>query len=117
MMIYTSGIINDKAQRESLEVMQVYSMCVIVMISFISILLQENKMNLVCEKIQLKEGERMLDIGCGWGTLLAHAAKKYGAKVTGVTLAREQTEFGNERAREVCVSVLLNYESCLFNHN
>jgi len=42
----------------------------------------------------------MLDIGCGWGTLAAFAAKYYGADVTAVTLAREQVEFGNARAKE-----------------
>jgi cyclopropane fatty-acyl-phospholipid synthase-like methyltransferase len=83
MMIYTSGIITNPDERQTLEDMQL------------------NKMNLICEKIQLKEGEKMLDIGCGWGTLLAHAAKKYGANVTGVTLAREQTQFGLQRAKDV----------------
>jgi sphingolipid C9-methyltransferase len=58
---------------------------------------QDNKMNRVCQKLQLQAGERMLDIGCGWGTLALHAAKHYGADTTGVTIAERQTEFGNAR--------------------
>jgi cyclopropane fatty-acyl-phospholipid synthase-like methyltransferase len=61
---------------------------------------QDNKLNLVCQKIQLQPGERMLDIGCGWGTLAAHAAKYYGADTTGVTIAERQAEFGNQRAKD-----------------
>lgn len=58
---------------------------------------QDNKMNLVCRKLQLDAGERLLDIGCGWGTLARHAAKYYGVDATGVTISKNQTEFGNER--------------------
>lgn len=58
---------------------------------------QDNKMNLVCQKLQLEPGDRVLDIGCGWGTLVAHAAKHYGCDVTGVTLAKEQTAYANRR--------------------
>jgi sphingolipid C9-methyltransferase len=61
---------------------------------------QDNKMNLVCKKLDLKPGERMLDIGCGWGTLACHAAKHYGVDATGITIGKNQTEFGNNRARE-----------------
>lgn len=61
---------------------------------------QDNKLSLACEKLQLKPGERILDIGCGWGTFVAHAAKYFGADATGVTLAKEQTEFGMNRIKE-----------------
>ncbi len=61
---------------------------------------QDNKMHLVCKKLQLEPGERLLDIGCGWGTLVSHAAKHYGVDATGVTIAERQTEFGNQRARD-----------------
>ncbi|WVR03754.1 hypothetical protein IAU60_000749 [Kwoniella sp. DSM 27419] len=81
-MIYTSGVISDINRQETLEE------------------LQDNKLKMVCEKLDLKEGDKMLDIGCGWGTLAAHAGKNYGVDVTGVTLARNQTQFGNERLRE-----------------
>jgi cyclopropane fatty-acyl-phospholipid synthase-like methyltransferase len=50
---------------------------------------QKNKMDRVCKKLQLKPGQRFLDIGCGWGTLTRHAAKYFGAQSTGVTLSKE----------------------------
>ena len=50
---------------------------------------QTNKLNMLCEKVGLKKGMRFLDIGCGWGTLVRHAASKFGAKATGVTLSKE----------------------------
>ncbi|KAL1690421.1 S-adenosyl-L-methionine-dependent methyltransferase [Schizophyllum commune] len=78
-MIYTSGVIRDPTRKETLEE------------------LQDNKLQLVCEKLGLKPGETLLDIGCGWGTLTAYAAKNYGVDATGVTLAREQAAFGTER--------------------
>jgi len=58
---------------------------------------QDNKLNLVCQKLQLQPNETLLDIGCGWGTLARHAAKHYGVDSTGVTLAQNQTEYGNQR--------------------
>lgn len=61
---------------------------------------QDNKMHLVCRKLQLERGERMLDIGCGWGTLARHAAREYGVDATGVTISKNQAEFGNSRIRE-----------------
>ena len=47
---------------------------------------QENKLNMLCNKVHLKKGDKFLDIGCGWGTLVRHAAQKFGAKARGVTL-------------------------------
>jgi cyclopropane fatty-acyl-phospholipid synthase-like methyltransferase len=64
---------------------------------------QDNKMNLVCKKLQLEPGERLLDIGCGWGTLVRHAAVNYGVDATGVTIAERQTEFGNGRITQAGV--------------
>ena len=64
---------------------------------------QDNKMNLVCRKLQLEPGERLLDIGCGWGTLVRHAALNYGVDATGVTIAERQTEFGNARIKQAGV--------------
>jgi cyclopropane fatty-acyl-phospholipid synthase-like methyltransferase len=58
---------------------------------------QDNKMNLSCRKLNLQPGERYLDIGCGWGTLVRHAAKHYGVDATGVTISENQTEYGNRR--------------------
>jgi sphingolipid C9-methyltransferase len=76
-MIYTSGVFRDES--ESLEEAQ------------------RNKMNLVCQKLRLAAGQSLLDIGCGWGTLVAHAAREFGANATGVTLAQTGAAFGNAR--------------------
>ena len=65
---------------------------------------QRRKLEVVAKKIQLKSGERLLDIGCGWGTLVAHMAKEHGADATGVTLATRQAEFGTERIAKYGVS-------------
>ena len=51
---------------------------------------QINKLDMICRKLQLKKGERMLDIGCGWGALICHAAKHYGVVAHGITLSEEQ---------------------------
>jgi len=61
---------------------------------------QDQKMRLVCEKMQLQQGERYLDIGCGWGTLVATAAKNYGVDATGITIAEKGAAFGKERIAE-----------------
>ncbi|MHB8874948.1 MAG: class I SAM-dependent methyltransferase, partial [Myxococcaceae bacterium] len=58
---------------------------------------QRQKLDYVAHKMQLKPGERLLDIGCGWGTLVAHMAEKYGVDATGVTISKNQTEFGEKR--------------------
>jgi len=60
--------------------------------------LQYQKIDLVCQKIQLKKGERLLDIGCGWGSLVLQATKNYGAQATGVTLSSEQVKWAEEVA-------------------
>jgi len=65
---------------------------------------QDNKLNLVLKKLQLEPGERLLDIGCGWGTLARHAAQHFGADATGVTIAEEQTKFGNGRIEQAGLS-------------
>eukprot|EP01060_Flectonema_neradi_P014536 TRINITY_DN2117_c0_g2_i1.p1 TRINITY_DN2117_c0_g2~~TRINITY_DN2117_c0_g2_i1.p1 ORF type:complete len:460 (+),score=114.01 TRINITY_DN2117_c0_g2_i1:51-1382(+) len=65
---------------------------------------QENKMDLICDKVQLKEGETFLDIGCGWGTLARHAAQKYGAKSTGVTLSEEGAAWCNEQNEKLGIT-------------
>lgn len=54
---------------------------------------QRNKFDYVCRKLRLKPGERLLDMGCGWGGLMFHAAQNYGAIVYGVTLAEQQYDF------------------------
>jgi cyclopropane-fatty-acyl-phospholipid synthase len=59
---------------------------------------QEAKLDLVCKKIGLRPGMRVLEFGCGWGSFASYAAEKYGANVVGVTISREQLTF----AQEVC---------------
>ncbi|WP_370037612.1 class I SAM-dependent methyltransferase [Nocardioides sp.] len=61
---------------------------------------QRAKLDLVCTKLGLEPGMRMLDVGCGWGSLTLHAAEHYGAQVTGVTIAAEQKRFIDARIAE-----------------
>jgi cyclopropane-fatty-acyl-phospholipid synthase len=61
---------------------------------------QRAKLDLVCRKLALGPGDRLLDIGCGWGSLLLHAAEHYGVVATGVTLSVRQHEFVRARAAE-----------------
>ncbi|MER5929682.1 cyclopropane-fatty-acyl-phospholipid synthase family protein [Streptomyces sp. NPDC002054] len=61
---------------------------------------QHDKLDLVCRKLALAEGDRLLDVGCGWGSMALHAARAYGAKVTGVTLSREQALYARKRVAE-----------------
>lgn len=65
------------------------------------------KLDLVCRKIGLKKGDRVLDIGCGWGSFMIFAAEKYGAHVTGLTVSKEQVALGRARARNLPVEFLL----------
>ena len=58
---------------------------------------QVDKLDMICRKLRLKPGERFLDIGCGWGALLCHAAKNYGVKAHGVTLSKEQLAYAEAR--------------------
>ncbi|TDC73290.1 SAM-dependent methyltransferase [Streptomyces hainanensis] len=58
---------------------------------------QAAKLDLICRKLDLREGQRLLDVGCGWGALARHAAREYGARVVGITLSREQAEFAREQ--------------------
>ena len=61
---------------------------------------QEAKLDLVCRKLRLKDGERLLDIGCGWGAMLIHAVERYGVVGHGVTLSEEQATLARERVAE-----------------
>ncbi|MEU0833233.1 cyclopropane-fatty-acyl-phospholipid synthase family protein [Streptomyces sp. NPDC005969] len=61
---------------------------------------QRDKLDLVCRKLALKEGDRLLDVGCGWGSMAIHAAREYGAQVTGVTLSVEQAAYARKRIAE-----------------
>jgi cyclopropane-fatty-acyl-phospholipid synthase len=67
---------------------------------------QEEKVDLVCRKLDLQPGQRLLDVGCGWGTMVLHAAKHYGVRVVGVTLSRQQAEYGQKKIAELGLSDL-----------
>ena len=58
---------------------------------------QERKLELICRKLRLQPGERMLDIGCGWGSLVLHAAAHHGVRALGVTLSEPQAELARKR--------------------
>jgi cyclopropane-fatty-acyl-phospholipid synthase len=65
---------------------------------------QRAKLELICQKLELEPGMRMLDIGCGWGSLAIHAAREHGASAWGITLSEPQAELARERAREAGVA-------------
>ena len=60
---------------------------------------QKEKIDLICRKLDLKPGMKLLDVGCGWGTLVLHAAKEYGVKAVGVTLSKNQVTHARERIK------------------
>ncbi len=84
-MIYTSGIWTDVAT-ETLEQAQ------------------DRKMQMVCSKLLMKPGDTHLDIGCGWGTLITYAAKHFGTRSTGVTIAQEGYNWGMDQIAKNGVS-------------
>jgi cyclopropane-fatty-acyl-phospholipid synthase len=65
---------------------------------------QEEKLDTVARKLEIKEGERILDVGCGWGGFPLWAATKYGADVVGITLSPPQAEKARQRAEEAGVA-------------
>jgi cyclopropane-fatty-acyl-phospholipid synthase len=65
---------------------------------------QVEKLDMVCRKLDLKEGERVVDIGSGWGSFALHAARNYGARVVGITLSAPQAEGAKARAEEAGVA-------------
>ncbi|KAF6798090.1 cyclopropane-fatty-acyl-phospholipid synthase [Colletotrichum musicola] len=84
-LLYGSGVVSDLDVEEPLREFQ------------------DNKLAVVCEKIDLRPGDRMLDLGCGWGALATFASVNYGAEVTGTTDDQEQAVLGNWRLREAGV--------------
>jgi cyclopropane-fatty-acyl-phospholipid synthase len=61
---------------------------------------QHDKLDLICRKLGLQPGMRLLDVGCGWGSLALHAAKNYGVRVLGITLSSEQADFARKAVAE-----------------
>lgn len=66
---------------------------------------QEAKMDLICRKLQLQPGIRLLDVGCGWGGLAAFAAQRYGVEVVGITVSREQVKLARQRCQGLPVAI------------
>ena len=65
---------------------------------------QTAKLDLICRKLRLAPGQRLLDIGCGWGALIRHAAAHYGARALGITLSAPQADLATQRIREAGLS-------------
>jgi cyclopropane-fatty-acyl-phospholipid synthase len=78
-MVYTSGIFADPSEDLAAA--------------------QERKLDLICRKLRLKPGERLLDIGCGWGGLVMHAARNYGVQAVGVTISQRQADWARDKIR------------------
>lgn len=68
---------------------------------------QKTKLDLVCKKIGLKKGQKVLDIGCGWGSFAKYAAEKYKARVVGITVSKEQVKFGRKLCKGLPVDIRL----------
>lgn len=69
---------------------------------------QEQKLDFICKKIGLKKGDTVLDIGCGFGGFAKYAAEKYGAKVTGITVSKEQKKKAEEVTRGLPVEIVIS---------
>jgi cyclopropane fatty-acyl-phospholipid synthase-like methyltransferase/DUF1365 family protein len=65
---------------------------------------QRAKLDLICRKLDLRPGMRLLDVGCGWGSLVLHAAEHYGVRVTGITLSEQQRDFVAKRIADLGLS-------------
>jgi cyclopropane-fatty-acyl-phospholipid synthase len=68
---------------------------------------QEHKLDLVCRKLNLQSGQRVLDIGCGWGSFAKFAAQRYGVQVVGLTISREQAELARQSCAGLPVEIRL----------
>ena len=71
---------------------------------------QQDKLEMICRKLRLRPGERMLDIGCGWGALVCYAAQHYGVRAHGVTLSREQFAYAQARVQAAGLGDLVTLE-------
>jgi cyclopropane-fatty-acyl-phospholipid synthase len=66
---------------------------------------QRDKLELICRKLQLQPGQRLLDIGCGWGGLARYAAEHYGVSVVGITVSKEQAEYVTRRTSGLPIEI------------
>jgi cyclopropane-fatty-acyl-phospholipid synthase len=68
---------------------------------------QVDKLEMVCRKLELKPGMRVLDIGCGWGGMAQFAAENYGVEVLGITISREQVALAKKRCKNLSIEIRL----------
>ena len=68
---------------------------------------QKAKLDLICRKLMLKPGMKVLDIGCGWGSFCNYAAENYGVEVVGITVSREQVDYATNISRGLNVKIKL----------
>ena len=73
---------------------------------------QEAKMELICRKLRLQPGERLLEIGCGWGGLMVYAAERFGVDVVGVTLSEAQAQYARQKIADAGLSDRCRVEIC-----
>ncbi len=73
---------------------------------------QRDKTDMICRKLRLEQGDRMLDIGCGWGGLICYAAQHYGVKAHGITLSQQQHDYTKNRIEELGLTDLVSVEIC-----
>jgi cyclopropane-fatty-acyl-phospholipid synthase len=73
---------------------------------------QEHKLERICRSLELQPGERLLDIGSGWGGLIIYAAQKFGVEALGITLSHEQAELARERVRRAGLESRCSVEIC-----
>lgn len=77
---------------------------------------QTNKLDVICKKLRLKPGDRVLEIGCGWGGFALHAAKNYGVDVVGVTLSKEQLKEGQARVKDAALDDQIDLRFMDYRH-
>ncbi|MHB1787302.1 MAG: class I SAM-dependent methyltransferase [Acidimicrobiales bacterium] len=77
---------------------------------------QRDKLDLICRKLDLRPGATLLDVGCGWGSLTVHAAQRFGASVTAVTVSREQHTLVQDRLAQAGVSHLVDLRLSDYRH-
>lgn len=73
---------------------------------------QTNKLDMICRKLRLQPAERFLDIGCGWGALVIHAARHYGVRAHGITLSQQQLALAQQRIDDLELSEKVTVELC-----